>query len=239
MVLQKAREYESSGGSKEVFNFRDLEAEAEALLDAARRETECVRRGAQEEALKLFEQSRAQGYEAGHETGLSEGRQTGHQEAIEESRKEFSKQSEEVVGLLRQECESCERIKEDVLWRAEQDTVELAVMIAKKVTKEAGLLHRSVATANVKAALELIGTCTDVVVRVNPQDVAHLETLSSGKEGFLGTYRHICFEQDESVSSGGCVIRTAENEIDGQLETQVERIAEELLMGEKNQKDKD
>ena len=239
MVLQKAREYESSMGSKEVFSFCDLEAEASALLESAQREVERVRQEAQAEAAALFEESKAKGYAAGHETGLTEGRQTGHAEALEESRKIFSKQSEEVVGLLRQEFEGFERIKEDVIWRAEQDTVELAVMVAKKVIKEAGLLHKEISTANVKAALELIGASTDVLVRVNPQDAEHLEALCSSQGGFLGTYRHIRFEKDESVSSGGCVVRTVESEIDGQLETQIERIAEELLMGEKNKKDKD
>ena len=180
-------------------------------------------------AATVHRQAEQEGYQAGLEKGLSEGRQTGQEQAFKEAQETFGRESREVLAALQTAWQQFDQRKEELMWRAEQGTVVLAVAIAEKVVKQTGLLRREAATENVKAALSLLAQTTNVVVKLNARDLEHLTKLAGENEKVLGRYAGIKVEADEGIEPGGCLLVTSVGEIDGQLETQVKRIADELL----------
>jgi len=236
-MLLKAAEFEESTSEKRFFNLNDIEAEAAALIARARREYQEILDEAQEELGRLHQQAQEKGYREGYDLGHKKGQEEGLQQALEQGQQDFTQRSDLLLRAMQQHDEQFDKIKNELVFQAEQNVVILVLEIAQKVIKRAGLLHAAVAEANVKAALELASKTSDLVIRVNPQDMDHLKTVFEGAGDMMGKNRHISYVTDETVEPGGCVLASAQGEVDGQLETQINRIADELLMQKSKSED--
>lgn len=230
MVI-KGRDARRVGLRTEVLNLVDLEAEAEGIIARARAEARGLLEAARRQGRELAERARAEGYRAGRQQGLSEGRQEGQEQALAEARGVFAQQQERLVSSLAEAVEQLERQKRAILARAHSDLVGLAVAIAEKAIKRAGLLERSVVEENLREAIELVGGASDVVVRVHPEQLEAMRVFAERLLEQEGRLRHVRVVADEQVGPGGCVVSTAGGQVDARLETQVERIAEQLLPG--------
>jgi flagellar assembly protein FliH len=230
MVLLKAAAFQEETGKKEIFNISDIAAEARALIESARREREKILASARQEAEGIRQQARKEGFDKGYPEGLAQGQEKGFEQACQEARQEFQCQSENLIQELSAALAQFDQIKHGLVWQAEQDTVALALCIAEKVIKDASMLHREIAAENIKQALAMISRNTDVVIRVNARDEEYLGKIAAQRDQVLGHYGSIRFEPDETVEPGGCVICTENGLVDGQLDTQIQRIAGELLM---------
>jgi len=237
-MLLKAAEFEESAARKKAFNLNDIEAEAEAIVARARREYQEILAEAQEELSRLRQQAQEKGYREGYDQGNIKGNEEGLKQALEQAKQEFTQRSDLLLSTMQRHDEQFDKKKTELLFQAEQNIVALAIEVARKVIKKAGLIHSAVAEANVKAALELASKTSDLVIRVNQQDMDHLKKMVEGAGDIIGKNRHISFLADESVEPGGCVLVSAQGEVDGQLETQINRITDELLMQKTNTNDK-
>jgi flagellar assembly protein FliH len=229
MVLLKAKEFAETSGRKQAFNLTDIAAEARAIIESAQRERHRILAQSQHDADAVRQQAQEEGYRAGREKGLVEGKQQGYDQALEQAKEEFTRLTNETLNALRTAYQQFDQAKQELLWRTEQGTVILALAIAEKVIKQTAAVRREVAVENLKAALGIIAQTTDVAVKLNPADVAHIEKLAGTTDAVLGKYAGIRFESDETVETGGCILCTPNGEIDGQLDTQIKRIADELL----------
>jgi len=229
MAVLKAAEFNEATARKQMFNLNDIAEEGKAILDNARREKESLLRQARQDIAREHRQAREEGYRSGHEQGLQEGRKEGQEQALQEARQEFAENSAVVRESLEAIGAEFDRIKNELLWQSEQNVVALVLAIARKVVKQAGLFTRDVARENIKNALELLNTTTNVIVKVNPQDAEHLEKMNPDAASPFAAYSSVCFEKDETIEAGGCRLITEHGLIDGQLDTQIDRIAEELL----------
>jgi flagellar assembly protein FliH len=232
MVLLKATEFAQSSGQKKAFNLNDIAVEAQAIIEDARREREKIMDQAQQEISQAREQAQTQGYQQGYDRGLAQGQKEGHEQALQQAQQSFTESSNDLLKTLHSVCEQFDQVKSKILWQAEQDTVTLAVAIARKVVKKIGLVSPDVTSENVKAALEMTTRNSNVVVKVNPKDIEHLEKMIADQQMPLGKYASITFEGDEAVTPGGCRLGTEQGEIDARLDTQIDRIANELSIDE-------
>ena len=230
MAVLKAEEFAGSGQEAQVFSLGDIAEEARAIVASAERERDRILAEAEAESRRVLEEARQTGLREGREKGHAEGRTQGQEQALKETREQFDKDSSDLMTALRQVLEEFDRGKHAVLWRAEQGTVALALAIAEKVSKKAGGACEEVALENVKAALGLISTTTDVVVKISPKDLTYLETAAGKNDAVLGKYSSVSFEADEGVVPGGCILCTEGGGVDAQLDTQIQRIADELMM---------
>ncbi|KPK76570.1 MAG: hypothetical protein AMJ79_06320 [Phycisphaerae bacterium SM23_30] len=227
-MLLKSTEFMENAAPKKLFNLSDIAAEGEAILDRARRQGQEVLAQAQLQAEQIRQQAQEQGYRMGYDKGMQEGREKGLEQALREGREEFSQNSDALINTFNHFCENFEQLRDRLLFEAEQNTVALATAIAEKIVKKRGRKEPQVTEENVKAALELVTKTTDVVVKVNPRDIEHLKRIK-GDDNILSQYNRIRFEADEAVEQGGCELLTGQGKVDGQLATQMERIADELL----------
>jgi len=62
----------------------------------------------------------------------------------------------------------------------------------------------------------------------------YLKEMSSGLESALSKYGHTTVEADATIEPGGCVLMTEQGQIDGQIDIQVDRIAEAITIGERS-----
>jgi flagellar biosynthesis/type III secretory pathway protein FliH len=114
---------------------------------------------------------------------------------------------------------------------ARADLVRLALAVAERVTHAEGLRNRKVAEATVAEALRTIGEARKVMLHVNPAEAEAMEAYLPDLLAKLGTIESVELKEDESVTAGGCEVRFGGGVVDGRLETQVKRIADELIAG--------
>ena len=231
MVLLKAEEFEQSSTEKKAFNLNDIETEAREIIESGRRRAREILEQAQQEISRTRQQAQTQGHHEGYEKGFVQGREEGYQQARQDAGQDFTRRSEDLLNSLASVCRQFDQCKQQLLWQAEQATVALALAIARKVVKQAGLLSSDVADENVKAALEMVSDKTNIIIQISPADWEHLKKMTEKDEKPLGKFDTISFEIDENLTPGSSRVITSQGEIDARLETQLNRIADELLVG--------
>jgi flagellar assembly protein FliH len=118
-----------------------------------------------------------------------------------------------------------QRTAADVVPAAERRAVELALTIAEKIVTQAVEADPELVSSVVAGALRRAIHSGPLVLEVNPADVDLVKSSLDEIARTLGGLPKLELVGERRVSRGGCVIRTADGEIDARLETQLERAA--------------
>ena len=121
----------------------------------------------------------------------------------------------------------------DTLYQqARRDVVELASLIAERVTKRSIELDPTIVKTQMQTVLDLLARPTGLVLRVNPDDLAYAETVLPGLIADCMNCTSAEVIADESLDRGSCVAETdGRGVIDASINTQLERILAEVLPG--------
>lgn len=124
-------------------------------------------------------------------------------------------------GVLRSLQETLPRVVQD----CEQALVGIALDIAKRVLGEVPMTVELVEAA-VRSALNEIKGVAEYQVHVHPDDLNLLQAINSDLLPAAGA--PVIFNADETISRGGCLVRTRLGTIDGRRETKWKRVEEAL-----------
>jgi flagellar assembly protein FliH len=236
MPLMKAQATPHVRESAIVMELADLEHEGTAIVARARAQAaQCVAEGraqAQREVAGIEEAARQAGHQKGYETGLLEGRQQGRDEALAA----VGAQLKDLVCRWSQTLDLLHQHMPTHLADARTDLVRLALHIAARVTHQVALRNRQVAPAIVEEVLRMVGggsgtpgTGRRVTLHVHPQELEVLNEFVPELQARISSIDDVQIIPEETISPGGCVLRCGAGEIDARIETQLHRIADELL----------
>lgn len=124
-------------------------------------------------------------------------------------------------GVLRSLQETLPRVVQD----CEQALVGIALDIAKRVLGEVPMTGEMVEAA-VRGALNEIKGVAEYQVHVHPDDLILLQAINS--DLLPATGAPVVFNPDETISRGGCLVRTRLGTIDARRETKWKRVEEAL-----------
>jgi flagellar assembly protein FliH len=206
-------------------------AEADAAMDQAKRRVARTMVDAEQEARRLREEAQRQGHDAGYEQGHAEGVQAGYQAAHDEAMESFRQEHAQIVAAMQEAVTSIDAVKEDLAIAARRDLLDLALLIAKKLTFAIGDTCRESASENLGRALRLVGSQTDLLIRVHPKDLASMEKFAESALAHIRAAHTVKIVADESMAPGGCKVENERTSIDASLETQVSEIVSLLLGG--------
>ena len=229
MPVMKAAQKSGARDSAIVMDLSDLEREAAHIVQHARQEAARLvaegRASAERETLRIREQARQAGQKEGLEFGLAQWRQQGHDEALAASAaqlKDLTARWSKTLDLLQQ------HMPEHVA-DAREDLVRLALAIARRVTHLEALRNRQVAKAVVEETLRTAGAQRRVVLLVNPGEADELAEFLPDLLGKMRATEEVELTADAAIPPGGCELRFGAGQIDARIETQLNRIADELL----------
>ncbi len=117
----------------------------------------------------------------------------------------------------------------DIADATERRAVELAVLIAEKIVATSLEARPELVLEAVGGALRRVSTAHHVTLEVCPDD---LELVRGSIDQFadrLTGLERLEVVGERRIARGGCVLRTSEGEIDGQIGEQLARAAEVLL----------
>ena len=213
----------------ESVDLADHLVEASKIVNAARRDAARMTEQAKAAAIQIRQEADQRGFAEAYAKGLVEGRKTGHEQAFREAADRFRREQADLCKALSAAVAELERGKRDILIEAGQDMLRFAVRLAEKVTRRAVAVDSSAAVANLREVLRLVGTRTDMTVRIHPADAETLRLFAKGLAEDVANQAHVRFVEDASISPGGCRVRTETTEIDATVETQIGQIVGLIL----------
>jgi flagellar assembly protein FliH len=157
------------------------------------------------------------------EAAFNKGREQGRAETVA-AQKEAVDQG---AAALKRTVEEMARIRQQDVDRMETETVRLALAIAKKVIGHE-TEHGQVINHVLKVAMKKVVDPRHLTVRLNPKDI---DTVNGFKQELLladDFGAHLCFEADETIQRGGCMIETRLGDLDARIDQQI-KIIEDLL----------
>ncbi len=229
MPVMKAQHSHPTRESAIVMDLSDLEREAAQIVNRARAEAARLmtegRVAAERESQKIRDTARAAGLKEGTDAGLAQGKKQGHDEALAA----VTAQLKDLAARWSQTLEVLHQHMPTQIADTRTDVIKLALKIAERVTHQEALRNRAVAPAVVEEALRTVGGSRQIAVHAHPNDIDALEQYLPDLLSSLKSIEEIHLQPDESAGPGGCFLRFGSGEIDARLDTQIQRIADELV----------
>lgn len=185
----------------------------EELLQEARQEAD--------EIIKKAEAYRADVEQAAMEKGLNQARETFENEVVERVNAEVSPMRE----TLTQTIARVSALESEITSKIENELLEFALEISKKIVGREVTIDREVALTLVKISLAKLHNRTFAQIYMNSQDLAFVEAHRD-RLNFQGSLELV---EDNSISPGGCLVHTETGDIDARIESQFDEIAHGLL----------
>lgn len=211
------------------FSMKDIEQQARAILLRAQQQAEQLITEAQVTAADLKDKAVAEGIIDGRKEGLAKGTEEGKKLGQQQALNEHKQQLTQLINSLTTASKELNTSRKQLEATATTDVVKLAVAIARRVTKRYGELDPNVLTANVSEAMKLVVQSTDIRIAVHP---AQRDTLTKALPQLKLVWpalEHVSLTEDPKITKGGCRISAGQGHVDADLDTQVDRIASELL----------
>jgi flagellar assembly protein FliH len=155
------------------------------------------------------------------------------QEAFRKGAEEERKQADEdlagICSALSEAISVVSRLRERIVRESEDELLNLAFMVAKKIVRQEIKHDRRILVQLVSEALRGFPEQHDIVVSLHPEDY---KVISSNRELFLagiGDERQITLKSDETTTLGGCVVESSTGVIDARIEAQLDEIYKGLV----------
>ena len=189
------------------FDFETLEPPAPALAPADQAAA----------VMDVLAEARAEADEI-RRAALDEGYAVGRAEALEA-----------LTPALHALAAAVEQVKADQAEAAaelERRAVELGLALAQKVLAGALSVEPERVLDSVRGALRGIVERERIIVMVNPDDLEIVRGAIEELRTTLGGIEHCVVEAERRVARGGCIVRTPVGDVDGRVETKLERAGE-------------
>lgn len=190
----------------------EARTKAEKYRIAREEEVNKISNEQKQNMAKEFEDIRNNAYKEGYENGYAEGK------------READRLIKRLHVIIQEAIDRRDSIIED----AEDQVIRIILLIAYKVVKSISQEQKGVVIDNIKAALQKIKGKTEVVVRVNTED---LELTTDHKESILQQFeelQNVTILEDMRIDKGGCIIETDFGSVDARIATQLQEIEDKI-----------
>lgn len=200
-----------------AYDLTDMAAQADDYLGTVNGEASQIIERAKREADAIRKQAEAAGRHAA-------------EQAIERVLDEkVAQQMKTLTPALQAAIRQVEDAKQAWLQHWERCAVELAVKIAGRLVRAELQRQPQISVEWIRESLQLAAGSSDVTLRLHPSDQGALASQVQRLAAVFAPLAKVNVLADPAISLGGCKLQTEFGSIDQQLETQLERVKQELL----------
>lgn len=217
-IIKKNSEFYPSGERLSVMalDMVDVEGQVDQYIEQVQIQAAEIVRQAQQEADAI----RAQSEKAGRSAAEA---------AIDRILdKKVAKQMQTLAPALQEVVKQIEDSRQEWLQTWESRTLQLACAIAQKIVRRELRAEPEIPLQWISESLKLCGKAAEILVRLNPGDHETLGNQVTELAGQFAPAAETKIVPDLNISPGGCKVETEFGSIDQQIETQLQRIAEEM-----------
>ena len=217
-IIKRESQHHASGIELRgaALDFADMASQADTYLADVRVEAAKIVRQAQQEAEQIRQQSEAAGQQAA-EAAI---------ERILDTK--VAQQMKSLTPALASAVQQIDDSRQNWLQHWETAATQLACEIAARIVRRELQSQPEIALQWVQEALRMCAGSAEITVRLNPNEI---ETLGDQVRQLAEVFHPAApakIVADNSLSVGGCRVETEFGSIDQQIETQLERLQEEL-----------
>ena len=216
-------------GSKVAFNFEDVKRRCDDYVEGARTRAAELLEAARAEAEATGRQAFQEARERGREQGLADADAEIQRRAQLLAEKMTAEKPNTTLPAIQNLSESLVRERDRWLKEWEAAAVHLSVAVAEKLLRRELQARPNIVENVLHEALELAAGTARLRVVLHPDDLELLGEQTAEIAKHLSKCSEVVCVGDASVTRGGCLIETEQGVVDARLETQLERIASELL----------
>lgn len=216
-------------GTKIAFNYEDLRERCDRHIEQVRAETKRIIEDAATEADSIKEKAREEAYRTGRRDGLKHAGEEIEKRSKVVAEALVAEQLKTTLPAMQAAAEALSEERNRWLAEWEAAAIRLCVAIAERIVRRELSIQPQCAAATVIEALELAAGESHISLRMHPEDADLLNEFGTEALGSMSSISDATVVPDESVTRGGCIVDTRHGVIDARLETQLERIAAELL----------
>ncbi len=198
------------------FNFEDMAAQMARYLEKVQAEAAQMVAQAKKEAAEIRRRAEA------------EGRQAGQQAVAETLRQQLGQKLSTLMPALQAVIQQIQEARQAWLRHWESRTVHLATQIAARIIRRQLTSQPDIPLQWIREALELAAGSSHIRLLLNPTDYQTLQPQVEMILRELSRLGQVEVAADPAISAGGCRVETQFGLIDHQIESQLQRIEEEL-----------
>lgn len=200
-----------------AYNLTDMADHGEQYLASVRNEAKRILVEAQAQAAEIRRQAEAEGRQAAEAT-------------IDASlNSKIAEQMTTLTPAIGRVAAQLEDARQEWLRHWEESVVELARAMAARLVRRELDASPEISLQWTREALQLTAGASHVVVRLHPTE---LENLREQTEQVIAAFRPLATAEliaDPEIPPGGCRLDTKLGSVDQHYETQLQRLAEEML----------
>ena len=227
MIAAAKKETERIIKDAEDAAFREVKRktdEAQSFKTKAQAEAEEIIAEAEEKAKQIAADAYS-AFENERKEAEEQGRATGHEAGFAEGKAEVERLIQRSQTILQR----AQSKRSEILEEAEQEIINLVLLISRKVVKVISENQRNVILSNVVQALRKVKGRGNIIIRVNLSDLKlateHLKEFINLVEGA----KSVQVVEDSTVDEGGCIIETDFGEIDARISSQLAELESKIL----------
>ena len=217
--------------SQIAFNFEDIQRQCQERLQEATRQATAILEEAHRESAGVRKQAEESGRGSGRQEGLNEAERQIAQRAEELAEKKATQRIRTLLPALEHAAKQVAINRERWLAEWESSALQLAVAIAGRILRSELAVDPERGRAMISDALQTAAGSTRLRVRLHPEDVAMLGNRAEDVVKSLASCGEATILPDETIERGGSIVETQHGVIDARLETQLDRILQELTHG--------
>jgi flagellar assembly protein FliH len=216
-------------GTPVAFNYADLRRACDDHVAQVQAQSRRVIEETAVEADRLRQQALEAGRRDGYREGLkaAEAEMNARVERLAADR--LAQQLETVLPAVRQLADGLRLERDRWIARWEAEAIRLSVAIAEKLLKRVIASDPITANELIAEALRAASGAPRMTIRLALQDYERLGASLEAVAAAAGHLGEAEVTSDRSLSPGSCVIDTRHGQVDGRLDTLLDRIASELV----------
>ncbi len=203
-----------------AFNIEDVQSRARDYLVQVQREAAGILEAANAEAVRIREQAKLDGMAQAKVTNEQKVQTTAQQLSDTRCKSAIVTCEATVAELTRQTTQWL------ALWR--NQTVELAAKISEKILRREMSVSEETLRVWMEEAIVAMRDVRELRVLVHPDDFAVAGRFLQQLAKTVPQAANVEILPDPEISLGGCIVRSSQGGIDQQLETQLQRLVEQL-----------
>ncbi len=210
------------------FNFEDLQLRCEKYLETVREQSRQMLLDAQEEIERLKQAAITEGHQLGVQQGLQEAEKTSQLKIKQEAKVQIDKKLQAVMPGLQQAVGQIHELRQHAEAYWQEQSIELVLAISRKLIHRAIASDPTIVADRIQDVLKLVIGQSEIQLHVSEQD---LDVLGDQLEQVTHKVQQTKVQLigQPEMASGECVVQMKYGKIDARIETQLNRIAEELL----------
>lgn len=220
--------------SGSVFNLNDFDYEGKAIIDSAKRQAEEMLNATRNDIQQKKAEAEKKGYQDGHQKGHKEGFEKGFREGEKSATSEIEKKTAYLKTNLLNILNYLETNKSDLLQKAEADLIRLSIEISKKITRAKFENEPELIKETIIHAVKFTSQKNDINIFLNPSDRLIIETFLPELRTRFEELDKISLTDNPKIERGGCIISSKAGLVDQTLESQFQKITQQLLSVKKS-----